>query len=154
MVNCSQHFPIYTVVICRDSFLITFEWVQAHFLWIKHTGAVTGEELVQSAMAIAGEELFDSTHFVVGDWLEYENAYVSDNHVKTLVAMMKTICQICPNVRNATVIRPDHTGNALMAFYKMLAEDLPWEIEIFHTMDEAYDWLGVNHIQRQTAQRS
>lgn len=124
--------------------MITYEWAAAQFLWIQHTGKVTGDELVRSALSLAGEERFDSTRFVLGDWLHFEKAYVNDTDVKTLIAMMRTICQICPRVKNATVIRPDESGNALMAFYKMLADDLPWEIEIFPDLESAYSWLDMS----------
>ncbi len=96
------------------------------------------------ALEISGDERFDYTHFVLGDWSQYRHANVSQENVRRLVAVMKAVCQITPNVKNATVIRPDNTGNALFALYKMLADELPWQIEIFHSLEEAYDWFGIS----------
>ncbi len=96
---------------------------------------------MRSALDIAGDERFDYTHYILGDWSQYEHSHVHQEDVKTLIAIMKSICKICPNVKNAVVIRPDRSGNALVAFYKMLADDLPWDIEIFHSFEEAYQWF-------------
>lgn len=98
---------------------------------------------MRSALVIAGSEKMDYTRFILGDWSEYERSNVSQEDVKALIAVMKSVCKICPLARNAVVIRPDKTGNALVAFYKMLADDLPWKIEIFHDFDSAFAWLGM-----------
>ncbi len=97
---------------------------------------------MRSSLVIAGSEKLDSTRFILGDWSEYERSIVSQEDIKALIAVMKSICKICPHAKNATVIRPDKTGNALVAFYKMLADDLPWKIEIFHDFDSAFRWFG------------
>ncbi len=94
-------------------------------------------------MEIAGDERFDYVDFVLGDWAHYRRSSVSQEDVKALVAVMKPACLIRPKVKNATVIRPDRSGNALVAFYKMLADDLPWDYDIFHSFDEAYAWFGI-----------
>jgi len=100
--------------------------------------------MIRSALDIAGDERFDFTRFVLGDWSSYRYTTIVEDDVRTLVAIMKSVCQICPHAKNATVIRPDSTGNALVAFYKMLADDLDWDIEIFHSFEEAYTWFGVD----------
>lgn len=124
--------------------MVTHSWPCRELLHICYTGAVTGEELVTSALAIAGDRRFESTRFVLGDWLDYRHSAVRTDDVKTLVAIMKSICKGRPFIKNATVIRPDGTGNAMLAFYKMLTEETLWKVEIFHQYDDAYKWFGVN----------
>lgn len=121
--------------------MVVFDWPDQGFLHIRHKGNITGEQLISCALEMAGDERLDTTHYILGDWSEYDHSYVSQEDVKTLVALMKSTCQICPRVKNAVVIRPDRSGNALVAFYKMLADDFPWEIEIFHKFEDAYDWF-------------
>ncbi len=98
---------------------------------------------MRSALAMAGDERLDTTHYILGDWSRYKHSKVNQEDVKTLIAVMKNVTHICPYAKNAVVIRPDRSGNALVAFYKMLADDLPWNIEIFHSFDAAFDWFGI-----------
>ncbi len=94
-------------------------------------------------MELAGDERFDEVDFVLGDWAHYLRSSVNAEDIKALVAVMKPACMVRPKVKNATVIRPDASGNALVAFYKMLADDLPWEYDIYHSFDDAYAWFGI-----------
>ena len=123
--------------------MISYHWESDDLLRICYSDIVSGDELIRSALEIAGDERFDYAHFVLGDWSRYSRTEISQEDVRTLIAIMKSVTQICPYVKNATVIRPDGTGNALVAFYKMLGDTLPWEIEIFHTFDEAFAWFGI-----------
>lgn len=123
--------------------MIRYHWESKDFLRICYYDIVSGDELIQSALEIAGDEKFDYAHYVLGDWSKYTRTEISQEDVRTLIAIMKNVTKICPRVKNATVIRPDETGNALVAFYKMLGDTLPWQIEIFHTFDEAFQWFGI-----------
>ncbi|PCK09586.1 MAG: hypothetical protein COA42_03505 [Alteromonadaceae bacterium] len=121
--------------------MITYRWDKPNFLHIIYTGVITGDELIQSALDIAGEQQFDNAHFVLGDWSHYTHSSIDEEGVKALVSIMKSVCKICPQVRNAVVIRADKSGNALPSFYKMLGDILPWKIEIFNHFKDAYNWL-------------
>ena len=123
--------------------MITYNWDSKELLHIFYSGIVSGDELIQSALDNAGDERFDDTHFVLGDWTQYRYTKIDQDDVKALVAIMKSVCRITPNAKNATVIRPDSTGNALAAFYKMIGDELPWEIEIFHSYEDAFNWFGI-----------
>ncbi len=123
--------------------MVEYIWLNSRLLHIRYSGVVTGEELIQSALDNAGDARFDYVHYVLGDWSTYIRTEIDQEDVRTLIAMMKNITQICPGVLNATVIRPDKTGNAMVAFYKMLADELPWTIEIFHSFEDAFAWFDI-----------
>ncbi len=123
--------------------MVNFDWPFPGFLHIEHIGRISGDQLMRSALAMAGDERLDTTHFILGDWSRYKHSKVDEEDVKTLIAVMKSVTHICPYAKNAVVIRPDRSGNALVAFYKMLADDLPWHIEIFHNFEEAFQWFGI-----------
>ena len=125
------------------SCLVSFNWHSKELLYIRYSNYVTRDELVTSALDIASDPRFDRTHFIVADWSEYRRTNISIKDIKTLVAVMKSICKGCPFVKNATVIRRDGTGNALVALYKMLIEETSWQVEIFHECEEAFDWFGM-----------
>lgn len=123
--------------------MVSFNWHSKELLYIRYSNYVTRDELVTSALDIASDPRFDRTHFIVADWSEYRRTNISIKDIKTLVAVMKSICKGCPFVKNATVIRRDGTGNALVALYKMLIEETSWQVEIFHECEEAFDWFGM-----------
>lgn len=128
----------------EKSCLVSFNWHSKNLLFIRYSNIVTGDELVTSALDIASDPRFDHTHFIVADWSDYRRTNISIKDIKTLVAVMKSICKGCPFVKNATVIRRDGTGNALVALYKMLIDETSWEVEIFHECEQAFDWFGVS----------
>ncbi|VUD61663.1 hypothetical protein TDB9533_02863 [Thalassocella blandensis] len=133
--------------------MITYHWETEKLLRICYSDIVSGDELIQSALEIAGDARFDYAQYVLGDWSKYTKTEISQEDVRTLIAIMKSVTQICPNVKNATVIRPDETGNALVAFYKMLGDVLPWQIEIYHTFDDAFAWFGIERPAHLPAER-
>lgn len=128
--------------------MVKHHWTEYNILIVSHVGVVRGHEIVESALEISGDVRFDSTRYVLSDWTHSERAEVAADHVIELVAVLKNISKICPNAKNACVIRPDKHGNALMAFYKMLADDLSWGVQIFKDYDRAFDWFGLPHAQR------
>ncbi len=130
--------------------MVSFNWHSKELLYIRYSNIVTGDELVTSALDIASDPRFDHTHFIVADWSDYRRTNIRIKDIKTLVAVMKSICKGCPFVKNATVIRRDGTGNALVALYKMLIDDTSWEVEIFHECKQAFDWFGLTSDETQT----
>lgn len=123
--------------------MIEYVWESKDLLRVRYADIVTGEELIQTALDSAGDARFDYIKYILGDWGDYKRTVIDQEDVRTLIAVLKSVSQICPLVKNATVIRPDETGNALVAFYKMLGDNLPWRIEIFHNYQDAFQWFGV-----------
>ena len=87
-------------------------------------------------------------HYLLSDWTHVERTVVGADHVLELVAVLKSISKISPNAKNACVINPDKDGNALMAFYKMLADDLTWDVQIFNDYNSAFNWFDLPLSQR------
>ena len=46
-----------------------------------------------------------------------------------------------PNIKNAVIVDNTENGMALSAFYKFLADETDWEIELFHNEQDARQWL-------------
>ncbi len=104
---------------------------------------------MQSTLEISGDARLDNTHFVLGDWSSLTRSALDQDDIKTLVAILKSVTKITPHTKNATVVRPDDTGNAMAAFYKMLTEDLSWQVEIFHSYEDAYQWFEQSDLKLQ-----
>lgn len=122
--------------------MVTYYWSSPDFLVIECKGNVKGYNLIRAALEIASRPEFEDTHYVLCDWTQYRRACVRISDVRALVGFMNFACQTCPHVRHAVVNPPDNSGNAMPALYKLLGEELPWDIEIFQKVDAACDWLG------------
>lgn len=120
------------------------DWSTPHVLYTMYSGIVTGEELLQTALKKSGDPRLDDVLFIIGDWTQSTLSFISAEEVKELVAYLSAISKTCPKAKNATIVKRDNNGNALAAWYKLLADKLPWETEIFHTLDAAEAWIGTS----------
>ena len=118
------------------------DWSHPELLYTLYTGIVTGEELLQTALNKSGDPRFDEIKLIIGDWSKALLSYISAEEIKQLVAYHKAMLSSCPYAKVATVVNPDRSGNALAAWYKLLCENLPWDVEIFYSLKEAEKWLG------------
>ncbi|WNO08763.1 hypothetical protein [Teredinibacter sp. KSP-S5-2] len=117
------------------------DWSHPEMLYTLYTGIVTGEELLETALKKSGDPRFDDVKYIIGDWTEALLSYVSAEEIKQLVAYHKGMTKTCPYAKLATVVNRDRSGNALAAWYKLLCENLPWDVEIFYTLEDAEEWL-------------
>gem|GEM_PF-815437 len=127
-------------------------WIEdGKLLLTRYTGSVTGQEMITSTLEKSGDERFDRVKYILQDWTQVEDVYVSRQNVRELVACLRPISRICPKAKNASIVNPDDTGSALMAWYKYLADDLTWEVDIFTSHAEAEAWcdLYLQYVQRQ-----
>lgn len=115
-------------------------WESRQTLYTIYSGKVTGEDLVASSLEKSGDARFDDIRFIIADWLQATDIEISPEDVKHLVACLRSISRLCPNAKNASIVNRDETGNSLVAWYKYLADDLSWDIGIFHSEEEAREW--------------
>ncbi|WP_339065966.1 hypothetical protein [Teredinibacter turnerae] len=121
--------------------VITDYWINNNSLILtRYTGDVTGQDLIDASLQKSGDIRFDQVKFIIGDWSGATNIQISPEDIKALVACLRPISVICPNAKSASIVNPDSTGNALVAWYKFLADDLSWEVEIFHNHQAAMAW--------------
>ena len=118
-------------------------WLTPQILHINYCGTVTGKEVNQATLFKSGDPRFDDLKFIISDWRHAEHYNIDLNEIDELVAYLRIISKQCPYVKAASLTKPDKSGNALAAYYIMLGEILPWEFEIFHTLEDAYAWFGI-----------
>jgi hypothetical protein len=119
-------------------------WTYPRVLYTQYLGIVTGDELIQSSLQKSGDSRFDSIDYLIGDWSQVDRTEISAEHVKELIACLNAISRICPKARNASIVKRNDTGLALVAWYRHLGSELPWTIDIFHAIDEAFDNYNLN----------
>jgi hypothetical protein len=98
--------------------------------------------MVQAALKASGDRRFDQLRYVLCDWAHSERSEISLSDVEKLVACIQAMAQTNPHVVNAVVLPRGETGQALVAFYVALTEDLPWRTEYFHDEADARNWIN------------
>ena len=121
--------------------MITDYWLYSSQLLVtSYTGMVTGQELINGALHKSGDIRFDRVRFILSDWSCVTKMEATPQEIKALVACLRPISKICPYAKMASLVNPDPTGNALVAWYKFLADDLCWNIDILNSVEAAQQW--------------
>ena len=115
-------------------------WESKDILLIVYSGTVNGRELLESSLKISGDERFEDARLFLADWSNIERVDISPEDIKQLVACLRSASRLCPHAKNASVIPMNDTSTALLGWYKFLADDLSWEVEVFPSMDKARAW--------------
>lgn len=121
---------------------ITDYWESKDVILTVYSGEVTGQELLESSLQKSGDARFDDIRLILSDWRPVTRVDISTDDIKQLVACLRSISQLCPNAKNACVVNRTEVDVAMTAWWKFLADDLSWDVEIFHTMEEARAWYA------------
>jgi len=121
---------------------ITDYWESKDVILTVYSGEVTGQELLESSLQKCGDARFDDIRLILSDWRPATHVDISTDDIKQLVACLRSISQLCPNAKNACVVNRTEVDVAMTAWWKFLADDLSWDVEIFHTMEEARAWYA------------
>jgi len=120
--------------------MIVDYWEPNGLLVTRYLETISGEDLVSSALSKSGDDRFDQVKYIISDWSEAQEVKIGTQDVELLVACLRPISAIIPNAKNASLVNRDTTGNAVLAWYKFLTEDLSWDVEIFHQRQELMAW--------------
>lgn len=115
-------------------------WESKDVLLVAYSGTVTGPELLESSLKLSGDARFEDVRLFLADWSDIERVAISPEDIKQLVACLRSASRLCPHAKNASVIRMNDTSTALLGWYKFLADDLSWDVEVFQTEEEARTW--------------
>lgn len=121
---------------------ITDYWESKDVILTVYSGEVTGQELLESSLQKSGDARFDDIRLILSDWRPVTRVSISTDDIKQLVACLRSISQLCPNAKNACVVNRTEVDVSMTAWWKFLADDLSWEVEIFHSMEEARAWYA------------
>lgn len=121
---------------------ITSEWKSNKLLVIRYSGHISGSEVIKSAVELSADPRFDSLRFVYGDWRNLTGMDIDLKDVEEMVAYTEAFAKSNPSVKHAIIMSNLETPQAFAGMYKFLSEHLPWETELFHTLEDAQAWLG------------
>lgn len=117
-------------------------WETKDILRVVYSGTVSGPELLESSLKLSGDARFEDIRLFLADWSDIKRVAISPEDIKQLVACLRSASRLCPHAKNASVIRLNDTSTALLGWYKFLADDLSWDVEVFQTEEEARAWYN------------
>ena len=120
---------------------IVHNW-EKNGLYIQYLDHVTGEDMLDDALVVSGDPRFDNMRYVISDWTQATTTAIDTHHIHQLVAYVKAMARSNPKVKNATVMYDDEDRKAMVALYGLLADDTPWKIDFFNTLEEARSWVA------------
>ena len=112
-------------------------------LYTQYKGVVTGQDLIDSSLKKSGDERLDNIEIILADWTEVERTEISPTDVTELIAYLKAISRICPKAKSGSIVRRNNAGMGLTAWYRHVGDSLPWQIDIFSSLDEAFSFYGL-----------
>ncbi|WP_096085615.1 hypothetical protein [Agaribacterium haliotis] len=124
--------------------MIIENWSLPDVLYTQYLGVVSGEQLISYALGASGDERFENIKYVIGDWSQVERTEISTEHVRELMACLKVMARLCPDARNASIVKRNESGLSLAAWYKHLADGLSWDVRIFHDPRECFSEFGLD----------
>lgn len=123
--------------------MIRNNWLPSKTLYTKYTQEVTGAELLDATLEVTGDTRWDGLKYVIGDWTQVDKTEISAKHVEEMIACLLPASRYCPHAINCAIVKRNNTGTALAAWYKLLGEKLPWQIDIYHSKEEAFEAYGI-----------
>lgn len=123
-------------------------WLTRELLHIHYSGHVKGEEVNFASLQKSGDPRFDNVKYIISDWRYADKIDISMREIDELATFMAVIARQNPNVKAVSLTSRDSQGNPLAAYYVLQArKKLSWEFEIVHTLEEAYEWMGIPFVE-------
>ncbi len=114
---------------------------EAKGLLAKHYGILTVEEILSSINEMYGNVKFDGISYRIVDLSEVDEIIVAVEDVKKLVAH-----EVVPSMSNSklkfAVVSTNEKLPELLAAFKHKGGNIPWEIKIHSTIEEAREWVS------------
>jgi hypothetical protein len=118
-------------------------WEPKGVYW-NYYGKVSGKEIIETSTAIYGDPRFDELRYKLVDFLDVETVDVDHDEVAQIAYLHRAAALSNLRIKNAIVIKSNANANALELVNEFSAffSDSSWEVQVFHSLDEANDWLG------------
>ncbi len=117
-------------------------WEENHTLYVKYSGSISGADARKSQEAFGSDERFDRLNAILLDGSEIVENLYTEKDVEIISAITIAQAKTNPTIKNAVVVDATENGIALSAFYKFLADETAWDIELFSSEEDARQWLS------------
>ncbi len=116
-------------------------WKTEGILWTFH-GSLTGEDAIQANLDIYGDPRFDDLRYQIVDISKVEQFDIPSESLETAAAMDEAAALNNPRLVVA-VVAPEGEALRVAEMYKSAMRSSSWKVEIFCSMEEAREWVGL-----------
>ncbi len=124
----------------------TTKWKGKGF-YIKFSGLVTSDEIVQASLDMQGDERFDDLRYTLSDYLGIEDVgFEIDAFIKEISAHARinaAAAKSNPKIKRA-IVAINETVITFTNLYDSESSSLgsPWKLKTFSSIAEAEDWVS------------
>lgn len=120
---------------------VTFDWRNNHILRVKYYGIISGDDAVDASIRMSSNPRFDNLKGIIIDTQNITKNIATTEHIEQLASISRIMSKNNPRIKNAIILNSDETTNSLAAFYTFLGEEIVWDIKMFHTFEDATQWI-------------
>lgn len=121
--------------------MIVYNWESPTLLHIHFMGSIDVEEMVTACHNMSEDVRFQQTTCVIGNWIQCDVHTLNADNLVGFVDCLIGIAETNGNIKNASVHNVSESDAKLVKIYQEIGKQLPWEIEIFHSVGQAKQWL-------------
>lgn len=111
------------------------EWTEKGY-HLTFTGKAIAQEIAEGTLGIVGSERFDFLKYALADFSQVTSVDATEKEIKEIAYLDMASARSNPNLKLFIVAHQDDIKR-LSAFYIKFAEDSPWEVNVFDTIEEA-----------------
>lgn len=105
-------------------------------------GDVTFDEYMKTNMSLMGSPQFDSLEYQLADLLLMNDMEV-DSEMINIIGQLDINASHWTNQQKIAMITDNPKFVELSFAYKEIVDQIGWEVEVFNSKQDAYDWLGI-----------
>jgi hypothetical protein len=108
-----------------------------------HAGVVTDDEFLSFYKALFEDSRFDESFNLLVDLRQAESSVRSPETLKESAEFMKWQYENTTATPKVAVAASEDISFGLARMYEAFSGQIPWEFEVFRTIDTALSWLGL-----------
>ncbi len=109
-------------------------------LYREFSGIVTSREILQAVLRVYGDPRFDELKYVINDFSQVEGVELDELNIKKVAYLDKASARSNPKIKIAFVTQ-NEAFYEYAALYSKFVEDLPWQTEVFPSLEQAREWV-------------
>lgn len=114
------------------------KWTDTGVIWT-YTGVLTGQELIESNLAIYSDARFEALQFQIVDLRAVTEFKVLQSHMEKIAELDVTASALNSGIRVA-VVTNEVTGKHMDRTYSENTPESHWETKVFNEYVSAYNW--------------
>lgn len=115
-------------------------WEKSNGLYWEYYGNISGVDVLKASMLAYGDMRFEELKYKLVNFLNIKSIDMTEDEAFAIAERHKAAEMYNSNIKNAIVVN-SKTSKLANKFAESFSNSR-WDVRVFHTLDEANDWLG------------